>query len=280
MNDLDLTIHQVIEKYSLLNNKLRAKSYGQHFLCDNSLLKKIALCGEPFKDYDIIEIGAGPCGLTRAILDVSSENNYVWAIEKDENFKEAHNNIQSNYHHRLTFLYADAKKINISNVTQKDIIVIANLPYNVGVQILINLLFYKNIKKMVLMFQKEVADRICADVGTKEYGRLSVMIQLHCSVKKMFNVSKNAFSPAPKVDSTVILLQPKYSNMQFMAVDKLTNICFQHRRKTIYSILKKYCDVVRLEQVLLAIGIAPKDRPENISPEKFYKLYLLIENKY
>ncbi len=281
MDDIDLTIAQVIEKYGLLRDKSRSKSFGQHFLCDSSLLRKIAICAAPFDEScDIVEIGPGPGGLTRAILEVSNHNNKLFCIEKDESLSPVHDNLNQRFHkERLEFIYADALDIKLQGLTDKGIVIISNLPYNVGTKILLNwLLDLRNIKKMVLMFQKEVADRICAKVGTKEYGRLSVIAQLLCNTEKLFNVSNLAFYPPPKVVSSVVKLTPKSLDIPSLrAFEHLTNVCFQHRRKTIYSILRGAYKGTDIEKILGECEIEKLARPETVSPEKFWQLSVAID---
>lgn len=268
--DLNLSIRQIIQKYNLFDNRKRAKSFGQHFLCDESLLDKIVLCALPFDDSDIIEIGPGPCGLTRSILKHSKEKNKLFCVEKDENLKDLHNGIAP-YFENLKFIYQDALKISPQAISQNETIIISNLPYNVGTQLFLNWLHnLKNIRHMVLMFQKEVAMRICAKVNTKEYGRLSIISQLTCSTEKLFDVSSRAFFPPPKVDSTVIRITPKPDAPNDLRdLERLTAICFQQRRKSIFSILKKYDGT---EEALRSCGIEKLARPENISPEQFLEL--------
>ncbi len=272
-NDLDLTIAQVIQRYNLLKNKKKSKSFGQHFLCDSSLLKKITNCALPFDDKDIIEIGPGPCGLTREIVK-SSKNNNIYCIEKDISLKELHDNFQQSINSNVKFIYNDALKIKPQSLTEKEIIIISNLPYNVGSQIFLNILKdLSRISKMILMFQKEVADRICAEVGTKTYGRLSVISQLLCNVEKIFDISNKAFFPKPKVISSVISVIPKKDKISGInKLEQLTEKCFQFRRKTIYTILKKMNLQIEIDEILTECEIDKKSRPENISPQKF--LYL------
>ena len=271
-NDFELTIIQVIKKYGLLENKKHSKSLGQHFLCDNSLLDKIVSCALPFGNSTLVEIGPGPCGLTRSIIKFAKGNEII-CIEKDESLKPVHENIKRNTVADVKFIYGDALKIKLKDLTAKKITIISNLPYNVGTKILLNWFCELNkINQMVLMFQKEVAERIYAKEGTKDYGRLSVISQLLCDVEKCFDVSRLAFIPPPKVESTVIKLIPKADRpFDIRNLERLTAICFQHRRKTIFSILKKiYPDII--SKVLNACAIDPLSRPENISPQKFWEL--------
>ena len=273
-NDLELTIAQIIKKYGLLTNRKLAKSFGQHFLCDSSLLDKIVSCALPFGDGNILEIGAGPCGLTRSIVKYA-EGRKIVCIEKDVSLKQIHDNLLEHTDANIEFIYADALKIKLCDLSSEKYTIISNLPYNVGTQLLLNWLAeLSQINVMVLMFQKEVAERICARPGTKNYGRLSVIAQLLCEFEKCFDVSNKAFFPIPEVQSAVVKLTPKRDRPSNISdLEKLTAICFQHRRKTIATILKK----VKIPLDCLAIcNVSQQSRPENISPEKFLELSKLI----
>ncbi len=279
--DLELTIGQIISKYNLLRDKNKSKSLGQNFLCDYSLLKKIVLCAAPFPEgEDIIEIGPGPCGLTRAIVEFSNQSSNIYCVEKDDNLKTIHQNLQSCYeHNRLHFIYKDALKTDISVLTSKPIVIISNLPYNVGTQLLLNWIpYFDQISRMVLMFQKEVAERIVAMPHTKSYGRLSVIMQLLCKCEKVFNVSPRAFYPPPKVTSSVVRIIPKRNLLlDVKKVENVTAICFQQRRKTILNSLKQHFDSDLLLDIFTKCEIDKNDRPENISPEKFLLLTKLLQ---
>ena len=273
-NDLELTIAQIIKKYGLLANRKLAKSFGQHFLCDSSLLNKIVSCALPFGDCNILEIGAGPCGLTRSIIKYAEKRKII-CIEKDASLKQVHDNLLKHTDANIEFIYADALKIKLRDLYQGNYTIISNLPYNVGTQLLLNWLTeLAQINIMVLMFQKEVAERICAKPGTKNYGRLSIIIQTLCECEKCFDVSNKAFFPVPEVQSAVIRLKPKYDRPNNIAnLEKLTAVCFQHRRKTIATILKK----AKISLDCLSIcNISQQERPENITPEKFLELSELM----
>lgn len=276
-NDLDLTIAQVIKKYGLLDNRSHAKSLGQHFLCDTSLLDKIVSCAMPINDDDIIEVGPGPCGLTRSIIKFAKKNRII-CIEKDTALEPVHKNLIANSDAGLKFIYEDALKIKPQSLSANNITIISNLPYNVGTQIFLNWLSdLSGISKMVLMFQKEVADRICAKSGTKDYGRLSVISQLLCETEKCFDVANVAFYPPPKVCSTVIRLVPKKQRPKDISkLERLTSLCFQHRRKTIFSNLKKVYK--NAEECLTECSVPLLSRPEDLPPEKFLELSERFEN--
>jgi 16S rRNA (adenine1518-N6/adenine1519-N6)-dimethyltransferase len=273
--DLDLTIRQIIRKYHLLENRSFSKSLGQHFLCDHSLLFKIAMCAAPFRDAeDIVEVGPGPGGLTRAIMECCSTSR-VFCIEKDISLKEVHDNLLKCYRRgRLHFIYDDALNIDISDLTDRKIVIISNLPYNVGTPLFLKWLREAHkIDRMVLMFQKEVVDRIVSRPGSKAYGRLSVISQNMCTVEKMFDVSNRAFYPHPKVRSTVIKFTPKHKiDFEIGKLEKLTAICFQQRRKTIFSSLRQHFPQDTLGVVLSNCGIEKTDRPESLSPALFLNL--------
>ena len=276
-NDLNLTIAEVIKKYHLLNNKHHSKSLGQNFLCDVSLLDKIVNCALPFENSDIVEIGPGPCGLTRSIISRAG-NSSVICIEKDIRLKPLHDNILKNTTANLEFIYDDALKIDIKSLTSSDITIISNLPYNVGTRLLLNWIkTLQKIKSMTLMFQTEVADRICAKVGTKEYGRLSVLVQATCDVAKCFEVSNKAFFPVPKVNSCVVKLIPRNTNIDYKSLEKITSIFFTYRRKTIKSILSKhfsYFDEKQFEQ----LGISYNARPDSLSVAEYLKMTQILKN--
>ena len=275
-NDLNLSIAQVIKKYGLFDHRARAKAFGQHFLCDGLLLKKIVSCALPLDDGDILEIGPGPCGLTRAILDFAEKRKII-CIEKDQKLKPLHDNLLKYSGANLSFIYEDALKIGLNDLSVDKLTVISNLPYNVGTKILLHLLQdLDKVTSMVLMFQKEVADRICAIPGTKNYGRLSVISQVLCNCEKCFDVSNRAFFPPPDVQSSVIKLTPKINRPHDIKnLEKLTAICFQHRRKAIYTILKKAIPGFS-QNILDSCGIEQNTRPEQISVNKFLNLSNLL----
>lgn len=272
--DINLSISEVIKKYGLLDDRKKTRAYGQNFLTDKSILDRIASsAGAIDPSLDIVEIGPGPCGLTRSILEVF-KNNKLICIEKDENLKELHSNFASSFDNKLEFVYDDATTINLSDVTTREVVVIGNLPYNVASQILLNFLkSLDKIDRMVLMFQKEVAERLAAKTGTKAYGRLSVISQLLCEVVKMFDIQPGAFVPAPKVTSSVVRLTRKnISGVDVRQLEKVTQICFSKRRKTIFTILKSLVMPDMLENILSEVGIDRMSRPENITPEQFLAL--------
>jgi 16S rRNA (adenine1518-N6/adenine1519-N6)-dimethyltransferase len=238
-------------------------------------LESIVLKAITVEDEEtIIEVGPGPCGLTRAILHLIPKCKVI-CIEKDESFKALHNNLLQIYGDRLSFIYKDALKIKIESLTTSRAVIISNLPYNVGTQLLINWLHsLASVKKMVLMFQKEVADRICSKAGLKSYGRLSIISQLLCETNKAMSISNKSFYPRPKVDSAVVKLIPleAWESIDIPMLEAITGACFQQRRKTILNSLKKVFDAEVVEEALELAGIPKTTRPESISPLEFKRL--------
>lgn len=277
-NPLESSIYDIILKYGFIHNK-GMKNLGQNFLCDENLLDKIANSAIPIgKDTVVVEIGPGPCGLTRSLLKVFPANKIV-CIEKDIRFKPLHDEVLR-YSSNLEFVYADALKCDLDF---KKMAIIANLPYNIGTLLLIKWLtrYINNIKKMVLLFQKEVAERICAEVGTKQYGTVSVLAQLLCNVELLFNISSKAFIPSPKVTSSAVLLSTKNTDHknELEEFARFVNRCFQFRRKVIKSTLKKLYPSIDFNELLLKLDIDGLSRPEVITPEKFFQLYAEIKRR-
>jgi 16S rRNA (adenine1518-N6/adenine1519-N6)-dimethyltransferase len=275
-NIANLSIAQIIAKYGLLADRGRAKLLGQHFLCDPSLLRKIVACALPIEnETHVVEIGPGPCGLTRAIINACGTRHYITCIEKDTSFKPIHDELLTSSVARLRFIYADAMKVRLQDLEPKQpITIIANLPYNVSTPLLVGWLKdVAGISKMVLMFQKEVADRICATTGTNQYGRLSVISQLTCHAEKMFDISRAAFYPPPKVESTVVKMTPRnLAKFDLASLDVLTAHSFNNRRKTLRRILKEHYSVTTPEEIIASCGIDANARPENVDPRTFLEL--------
>lgn len=278
-NPFDHTIYETIQEYGFLHNK-GMKRLGQNFLCDENLLDKIARFAIPLNfDTQIIEIGPGPCGLTRSLLKLFP-NNKILCIEKDVRFKALHSEILKCYHN-VDFVYTDALEYDLNF---EKIAVIANLPYNVGTLLLIKWLTksINNIDKMVLLFQKEVAARICANVGSKQYGSVSVLTQLLCNVKVLFDISNKAFIPTPKVTSSAILLCTKlrYNSDVLCAFSKFIQSCFQFRRKVIGTTLQRLYPTSDIRKILIASNIEKNRRPESITPKEYWLIYnKLMETK-
>jgi 16S rRNA (adenine1518-N6/adenine1519-N6)-dimethyltransferase len=261
-------LKDVISKY-----EIRAKkSLGQNFLLDLNLTSKIARYAGDLKQSDVLEIGPGPGGLTRSLLNEGARQ--VVSIEKDKRCIAALEEIQSLFPSRLKLLQGDALSMNVTQYFTDPIKIIANLPYNIGTELLVRWLNSKNWpsfwQSMTLMFQKEVANRIVARPGSKAYGRLSVMSQWRCNTKIAFNIPATAFTPPPKVESAVVhfeaLNEPKFP----AEVDKLEFVvskAFNQRRKMLRGALKGHFKNV--EEGLFSIGVLPTKRAENITIKEY-----------
>lgn len=255
---------------------LRAsKRFGQNFLMDLNLTRKIARAGGPFDGCDVLEVGPGPGGLTRALLLEGAEK--VHAIEIDERCLGILSDIQK-IDQRLMVHAGDALHINIES--QRPVRVVANLPYNVGTLLLTNWLEQRPpgnpTLSYTLMFQKEVADRITARVGDHAYGRLAVLTQLTCSCRQLFDVPPEAFVPAPKVTSTVVRLEPlaEPGSDDLTMVSHITRLAFGQRRKMLRRSLANLHP--NLSDFLREIDVREEDRAEQVRPDQFALLAKLV----
>ncbi len=244
------------------------KSLGQHFLLDSNLTGRIARSADPLDGVNVIEIGPGPGGLTRALL--ASDADAVWAVEKDTRCIAALGILQSAYPDRLHILEADALDTDLTALTPAPRAIVANLPYNISTVLLLQWLRRADqFTRMILMFQKEVADRLTAAPGSKAYGRLSVITQWRAQVRPLFNVSKEAFTPPPKVASTVVEVIPRaepLASAVMTDLEQVTQAAFGQRRKMLRSSLKS----LGLDPA--QAGISPESRAEDLSVEEFCAL--------
>ena len=264
-------------------HQLRAKkSLGQNFLLDLNLTSKIARYAGNLDQFDILEIGPGPGGLTRSLLNEGARK--VVAIEKDSRCIEALEEIQATFPGRLKLLQGDALSTNASEHLADPVRIIANLPYNIGTELLVRWLTSKTWpsfwQSMTLMFQKEVANRIVASPGSKAYGRLSVMSQWRCDAKIAFNVPASAFTPPPKVESTLVhfesLKQPKFP-AEVEVLEFVVSKAFNQRRKMLRGALKGYFQNV--EEGLLSIGVLPTKRAEDITVQEYCAMSQILVRK-
>ena len=264
-------------------HQLRAKkSLGQNFLLDLNLTSKIARYAGNLDQFDILEIGPGPGGLTRSLLNEGARK--VVAIEKDSRCIEALEEIQATFPGRLKLLQGDALSTNASDHLADPVRIIANLPYNIGTELLVRWLTSKTWpsfwQSMTLMFQKEVANRIVASPGSKAYGRLSVMSQWRCDTKIAFHVPASAFTPPPKVESTLVhfesLKQPKFP-AEVEVLEFVVSKAFNQRRKMLRGALKGYFQNV--EEGLLSIGVLPTKRAEDITVQEYCAMSQILIRK-
>ena len=264
-------------------HQLRAKkSLGQHFLLDVNLTSKIARYAGNLDQFDILEIGPGPGGLTRSLLREGARK--VVAIEKDNRCIEALEEIQATFPGRLKLLQGDALSTNASEHLADPVRIIANLPYNIGTALLVRWLTSKTWpsfwQSMTLMFQKEVANRIVASPGSEAYGRLSVMSQWRCDTKIAFNVPATAFTPPPKVESALVhfeaLKEPKFP-AEVEVLEFVVSKAFNQRRKMLRGALKVYFQNV--EEGLLSIGVLPTKRAEDITVQEYCAMSQILIRK-
>ena len=217
------------------------KSLGQNFLSDKNIIKSIVDIGNIKNNNVIIEIGPGTGNLTEYILKKKPKKFFV--IEKDSNLVEL---LYERFNNKLYIINKDVLKFKLNIISKEKFIIYGNLPYNISTQILTKWIKdrekFESCKKLILMFQKEVANRIIAKTNSKNYGRLSIISNWRLYVKKEFDISSNSFFPKPKVDSTLLSFIPKrkYYNINNPEnLEKITRIFFNQRRKMIKNPLKQ-----------------------------------------
>lgn len=251
------------------------KALGQNFLLDLNLTAKIARSAGDLVGADVLEVGPGPGGLTRGLLAEGARR--VVAIEKDARCLPALAEIADAYPGRLEVLNADALEVDWAAHLTPPIKVVANLPYNVGTELLVRWLTPKEWpplwQSLTLMFQREVADRIVAQPGGKAYGRLAVLAQWRCEAKIVMSLPPKAFTPPPKVRSAVVHLTalptPKYE-ADPKVLERVVAAGFNQRRKMLRAALKGVAQDI--EDRILAAGLKPTDRAEQVSIEGFCAL--------
>ena len=255
------------------------KSLGQNFLLDLNLTAKIARQAGDLSACDVLEVGPGPGGLTRGLLAEGARR--VLAVEKDSRCLPALAEVAAAYPGRLEVLNADALEIDPLAHLTPPIRIVANLPYNVGTELLIRWLtpavWPPVWESLTLMFQKEVAERIVARPGSEAYGRLAILAQWRCEARIVMTLPPEAFTPAPKVHSAVVHLTalPAPRHPADPAVlSRVVAAAFNQRRKMLRSSLKGVAPGI--EEKLLAAGIAPTARAEEIGLEQFCALARLV----
>ena len=249
------------------------KSLGQNFLLDLNLTGRIARQALPLSDVTVVEVGPGPGGLTRALLAEGAGR--VVAIEKDPRCIAALEEIAAHHPGRLDIVSADALTVDLAGLASGGRIkIVANLPYNVGTQLLLNWLTPPDWPpawdSLTLMFQKEVAERIVAAPGTDHYGRLSVLAGWRARAKILFDVSPAAFTPPPKVTSSIVQLVPRETPepAALAKLETVTAAAFGQRRKMLRQSLKSLGG----EALLTSVGIDPQRRAETLSVSEFVAL--------
>lgn len=237
MSDADLPpLREVIARHGLLARR----SLGQHFLLDLNLTARVVRAAGDLAGASVIEVGPGPGGLTRSLLGSGAER--VVAIEKDPRSVAAIRELAAVFPDRLQVVEADALALDVTALVPPPRHIVANLPYNIATPLLIGWLHRAHaFAGLTLMLQKEVADRVVARPGSRDYGRLSVITQWLCTAERMFNVDRRAFTPPPKVTSTVIRLTPlpmPLAPAAWSMLEAVTAAAFGQRRKMLRSSLK------------------------------------------
>jgi len=244
------------------------KSLGQNFLLDLNLTRRIARAAGPLEGATIVEVGPGPGGLTRALLLEGATK--VIAIERDERCLRALQEIAAAYPGHLDIVAADAREVDYANLPlATPARIVANLPYSVGTPLLVGWLKTEPwppwFDRLVLMFQREVADRIVAKLRTKDYGRLAVLSQWRTHPRILFNLPPEAFTPKPKIESAVVEFVPKDTpepSCNVTQLEKVTAAAFGQRRKMLRASLRQITPDT--EKLLERLGIDPKARAEEL----------------
>ena len=251
------------------------KRFGQNFLHDPLIIQRIIDSINPQYEDHIIEIGPGMGALTRPLLEKVS---HLDVIEIDRDLASGLKEKLGKNQNKITIHQQDAMKTDFSNFGFLKLRVIGNLPYNISTPLLFHLLKFSNlIHDMIFMLQKEVVDRICAESGSKQYGRLSVMLQCYCSVQRLFTVKPGSFIPPPKVDSAIVKLtpykEPKYELINPESFSTIVRDAFSQRRKTIRNALKNYLS----DEDFQVLKIAPEIRAEKLEIENFVSIANLYD---
>jgi 16S rRNA (adenine1518-N6/adenine1519-N6)-dimethyltransferase len=248
------------------------KSLGQNFLIDNDVINKIVDVVD-VKNKTLLEVGPGTGKLTAFLLKKNPKKFYV--VEKDDSLAAF---LQKEFNNRITIINDDILKVNESLISEEKLIVFGNLPYNISTEILckwiLNLkderIWFSN---LILMFQKEVADRIISEYNSSKYGRLSILANWKLDIKRILDVKPNSFSPKPKIDSSILFFSPKKNFIKFKDpynLEKITRIFFNQRRK---MIKKPYNQLFSgNKDCLKTLNIDLNLRPQNLNFETYYKI--------
>ena len=256
------------------------KSLGQNFLIDKNIVDKITNIIE-IKDKSILEIGPGTGNLTLSILKRKPKKLLV--VEKDDNLAKE---LKENFSGEIIIINDDILDLNENLLSREELIVFGNLPYNISTQILIKLIKFKhwlpNYKKLIFMFQKEVAEKILAKSNTSKYGRITIISNWRLKVLNHFNISRNCFFPKPKVDSTLIVFEPiinKYYKIKDISnLEKITQIFFSSKRKMINKSFKKLFGKSEIHKKELKINLT--FRPNVLKEEEYFKITEYYEKNF
>ena len=263
-------LNTVIQEHQLFPKR----SLGQNFIFDINLTRKIARSAKPLDTGTVIEIGAGPGGLTRALLIEGASR--VIAIEKDKRAIQILRELEEIAKPRLKVIYADALELSLVELGKEPIQIVANLPFNIATNLIFKWLeSTPPLSAITIMIQKEVANRLCAQPGSSAYGRLTLMINLLAETDFLFDVPASAFIPKPKVISSMVQVLPRKKPLfktDKFALQKVLITAFNQRRKMLRSSFKMFGGSKLLEKA----GINPEERPENLTLEAFCTLTNLI----
>ena len=257
---------------------LPKKSLGQNFLTDINIINKIIDIGDVNKKDDILEVGPGTGNLTKEIIKKKPKK--IFLIEKD---KLLYRNLKKEFKNKINIFNEDILKTNEKNLSKKKLIVFGNLPYNISTQILTKWILNCNssfwYKKLILMFQKDVAERITAKTNTKNYGRLSIISNWKLKITKHFDVSRNCFYPKPRVESSVLSFIPEIKHVKFQNAKNLeivTRVFFSQKRKMINKPIKQLFN--NSNEILNKLKINSNLRPQNLSKEIYFEITKEYEN--
>jgi len=258
--------------------KFAKKSLGQNFLIDQNVIAKIVNLTN-IKDKHVFEIGPGKGALTKEILTKNPKS--LTLIEKD-NLLSSELKLKYINNTKIKIYNDDILNFDFENKIKRGTIIFGNLPYNISSQILVNIIKFKkwppNYSKLILMFQKELAERIIGKFGTSKYGRLSILSNYRLKVLERFNISPNCFFPKPKVESTILLFNPKkiiinkFRNLENL--EKITNLFFSNKRKMINKVVKK---IFSQKQIKLFKNLDLNSRPSDLTPKQYYNITEIFE---
>ena len=257
---------------------LPKKSLGQNFLTDINIINKIIDIGDINKKDDILEVGPGTGNLTKEIINKKPKK--IFLIEKD---KLLYRNLKKEFKNKINIFNEDILKTNEKNLSNKKLTVFGNLPYNISTQILAKWILNCNsnfwYKKLILMFQKDVAERITAKTNTKNYGRLSIISNWKLKITKHFDVSRNCFYPKPRVESSVLSFVPETKYVKFQnakSLEVVTRVFFSQKRKMINKPIKQLFN--NSNEILNRLKINLNLRPQNLSKEIYFEITKEYEN--
>ena len=269
-------LRTVINTYGLAARK----SLGQNFILDLNLTGKIARLGGDLSRKTVVEIGPGPGGLTRALLYHGAK--HVIVVETDQRCIPALRDIADHYPCRLDIIQADALNMDYRALGLSNAVIIANLPYGIATPLL--MMWVQDhewpgwFDRLILMFQREVAERIVSPPGSKSYGRLSVMVQARMHARLSFKIPASAFTPQPKIESAIVDLSirfPELTPFSVATLERVTAAAFGQRRKMLRTSLKSLLD--NPEESLAVLGIEPTLRAEDLPVELFCKIARFID---